>query len=230
MTKGKILIIEDDPSTAVLIGDTLKRENYNIRTVDTLEKARGELSSNVPDMIILDRKLPDGDGIDFCREIRSEAKTNSIPILFLTAFGSKYDKVTGLRVGGDDYLTKPFDFEELVARVEAFFRRMKKEIKPVADVLKTNGVVLDVTRHECRVEGKLIDLWPKEFELLKAFLANKDRVLSKEFLAEYAWNQEYLKSSRTMDITIQRLRKKLGKRKGIIETVKGYGFKLKEKG
>ena len=228
MHKGKVLIIEDDESTVILIRDTLEREHYFARAARTLKSAREDLSRNVPDLIILDRRLPDGEGLDFCRELRSNPGTESVPILFLTAAGGISDKITGLRVGGDDYLTKPFDIDELVVRVEALLRRSKK-VPAVSDkLLKSNGITLDIGRHESKVDGKLVELWPKEFELLKVFLENKGQLLSKDFLAEHVWNREYLESSRTIEISVQRLRKKLGKRGDLIETVKGYGFKLVE--
>ena len=229
MTRPKILIIEDSPSILILLRDTLEREKYFIRTAVNLKKANDELSISIPDLIVLDRRLPDGDGIDFCRELRSSKKTNNIPILFLTAINGISDKITGLRVGGDDYLTKPFNTEELTARIAAILRRSKTTKEAAPAILKTKGIVLDTNRHECRVNGKIIDLWPKEFELLKLFLSNKNRILSKDILAESVWNYEYTPTSRTIEITVQRLRKKLHKIGNIIETIKTYGYILREK-
>jgi len=226
MHKGEILLVEDDRSTVILIKDTLEREKYILQVANNLQKAKNELEMSIPDLIILDRRLPDGDGIDFCREIRSYKRTENVPILFLTAINGVSDKIVGLRVGGDDYLTKPFNIEELIARIDAMLRRIKKITEPSSKVLKARGIELDITRHECKVDGGLIELWPKEFELLKVFLEHKNRIISKEFLSEHVWNYEYSTTSRTIEITVQRLRKKLGKRGNLIETIKTYGYKL----
>ena len=230
MYKAAILLIEDDPSITVLISDTLERERYAVLATNTLHTARGALSRNIPDLIILDRRMPDGDGLDFCRELRADPATKAVPVLFLTAASGLADKVSGLRLGGDDYLTKPFDIDELVVRIEALLRRAKKAEERPEPVLKAEGITLDITRHECRVNGKLVELWPKEFELLRVFLENKGRMLTKDFLAEHVWNRAYLENSRTIEISVQRLRKKLGKRGSCIKTVKGYGFKLDDDG
>jgi len=227
MYKSKILLIEDNAGTIELIKETLEREQYYLRTANNLQKARNEIISYKPNLVILDRRLPDGDGIDFCREIRSNERIKNIPILFLTAVSGISDKITGLKVGGDDYLTKPFNIDELIARIEAMLRRIRPTPKYPAKVLKTKGIELDITRHECKVAGNIIDLWPKEFELLRVFLERKDRVLSKDVLSEYVWSHEYQVTSRTIDTTVQRLRKKLGKKGNIIETVKSYGYRLK---
>lgn len=229
MYRTKILLVEDDNSTITLIKDTLERVNYFVLTTTTISEARAKLSKTVPDLIILDRKLPDGEGLDFCRELRSMDKTKNIPILFLTAFGSTSDKITGLKVGGDDYLPKPFDFEELIARVEAIMRRVKTGVTKESKILSFNGISLNTQNHKCKVSGKTINLWPKEFEVLKTFLENKNSLITKDFLAENVWSREYLTTSRTIEITVQRLRKKLGKKAYLLETVKGYGFKLSEK-
>jgi len=228
MYRPKVLLIEDNKNAIILIEASLENRGCNIHTAGNLAKAREELSKFIPDIIILDRILPDGDGIDFCREIRSYDKTKNIPILFLTAMGAISDKVLGLKIGADDYLTKPFDIEELAARVEAILRRANKIEETSSKVLKAKGIILDIASHECRVYGKQIKLWPKEFEVLKVLLEKKNKLLTKDFLSEHVWGEEYFDASRTIEITVQRLRKKLGKQGNLIETVKGYGYKLKE--
>ncbi|OGS28184.1 MAG: hypothetical protein A2297_03880 [Elusimicrobia bacterium RIFOXYB2_FULL_48_7] len=226
MHRGKILLIEDDPSTVFLITETLKREKYLVYTAVNLKIARGVLGSKIPGLIILDRGLPDGDGLDFCKEIRNYRKTRNIPVLFLTASSDVSDKITGLRAGGDDYLTKPFNIDELSARVEAMMRRTTVMQAPAVEILNYKGIELDITGHECRVDGRKVNLWPKEFGLLELFLERKGRVLSKDVLSENVWGREYQVTSRTIEMTVQRLRKKLGKKGKLIETVKAYGYKL----
>src|SRR3989339_253393 len=136
MYRPKILLVEDNINTKDLIETSLENKKCNVHIAINLMKAREELSQFLPDIIILDRKLPDGDGIDFCREIRSYDRTKNIPILFLTAMGTMSDKILGLKIGGDDYLIKPFDIEELAARVEAILRRTKKIEETSSKTLK----------------------------------------------------------------------------------------------
>ncbi|MDD5686725.1 MAG: response regulator transcription factor [Elusimicrobia bacterium] len=228
MYRPKILLIEDDKNIKTLLEINLEGRKYNVHTAESLAKAREELNGFTPDIMILDRKLPDGDGIDFCREIRSYEKTKHIPILFLTAMSKMSDKLLGLRIGGDDYLTKPFDIEELVARVEAIFRRLRKTEETLPKILKTKGIELNLNSHECFVKNTKIKLWPKEFETLKIFLEKKNKLMTKDYLSENIWGWEHSTYSRNIDITIQRLRKKLGKQGSVIETVKGYGYILRE--
>jgi DNA-binding response OmpR family regulator len=228
MQKNRILLLEDDDNIAILIKDTLERENFFVSISTTIKEARQKMSKSSYDLMILDRKLSDGDGIDFCREIRSCIKTKDIPIIFLTAMDLISDKITGLKVGGDDYLTKPFDYEELLARVEAIFRRSNKKNDKKNHILEVFGIILDKESHECKINNQNIDLWPKEFELLKIFMENPTKVLSKDILAENIWNMDYMNSSRTIEMTIQRLRKKLNEKSYLIKTVKGYGFKFQD--
>jgi DNA-binding response OmpR family regulator len=225
--KGKVLVVEDDARTQTLIVQILEKEGYKAKPADSLWKAQADMDRFVPDLVLLDRKLPDGDGLDFCRKLRSGDRTRGLPVLFLTSKDTLTDKVVGLKMGGDDYLTKPFQAEELLARIEALLRRNKDET-PDSSRLKVNGISLDRDKHECFVGSKKVDLWPKEFELLEVFLGRPGRLLSKEFLSERVWGHEFFPTSRAIEIAIQRLRRKLGPEGRRIETVKGYGFKLEE--
>jgi DNA-binding response OmpR family regulator len=228
MNRAFVFIVEDDPKIKRLVCQTLEKEGFQVKSAGSLFRARNEICRNLPDLIILDRGLPDGDGADFCQELRTSERTKHIAVLFLTVKRGLTDRITGLKIGGDDYLSKPFRLEELVARVEAILRRVKRDIKYVPKVFKTKGIMLDIDKHECRVGEKAVKLWPKEFELLQTFLERQGRVLSREFLSERVWDWGYLESSHTIDTTVQRLRKKLGKRADLIETVKGYGFRIKD--
>jgi DNA-binding response OmpR family regulator len=139
------------------------------------------------------------------------------------------EKVTGLKIGGDDYLTKPFQIEELVARVEALLRRAGHAAKEVPHTIETKDIVLDEDKHECTVAGDPVVLWPKEYELLKIFLQQPGRLLSREYLSEHVWALTYFETTHTIDTTVQRLRKKLGACGKMIETVRGYGYRFNEK-
>ncbi len=228
MSRAKILIIEDDAATQRLVVKILEKEGYRILAADSLWKAKNNLARFMPDLILLDRRLPDGDGLDFCREVKSEERTKGLPVIFLTSKDSVMDKVVGLKMGGDDYLTKPFQAEELLARIEALLRRTKPESASQVKVLQAHGITLDLDRHQCSESRRIVDLWPKEFELLQVFMEKPGRLLSKEFLSERVWGHEFFPTSRAIEISIQRLRKKLGPKGDCIETVKGYGFKLQE--
>jgi DNA-binding response OmpR family regulator len=227
---GRVLIVEDDAKTSGLISELLGQEGYQVQTASSLFMAQGRLRQRQPDLVILDRRLPDGDGCDFCRQLKADPSTKAIPVLFLTSKSSTTDKVVGLKIGGDDYLAKPFDLEELLARVEALLRRASREPDDVAKVLENGGVQLDLGRHLCTAGGKKVALWPMEFELLQAFLERPGRLLSKEFLSERVWGHELLTNSRAIETSIQRLRRKLGPRGRNIETVKGFGFRWQDEG
>jgi len=229
MNQNVIFVVEDEAKTQQLISETLKTEGFEVKCANSLFRARCEIDRIIPSLIILDRRLPDGDGADFCQQIRMAERTKDIPVLFLSAKGGLADRVTGLKMGGDDYLSKPFQLEELTARIEALLRRTKRDTEQASKVLQTKGIVLDLDKHECRVDGKVVRLWPKEFELLQTLMETPGRLLSRNFLSEKVWGFGYVDSSHTLDTTIQRLRKKLGKRKDQIETVKGYGYRLRNK-
>ena len=228
MSQANILLVEDDAQTQNLIRQILETEGYKVRVAPSIFRAQGEVKRLVPDLVILDRRLPDGDGIAFCRQIKAAAETSGLPILFLTAKGSISDRVLGLKLGGDDYLVKPFQCDELLARVEALFRRVKSGEEPAAKILEVHGIVLDLDRHQCRIGKRGVRLWPKEFELLQSFMERPGRLLSKEFLSERVWGHEFFTSSRAIETAVQRLRRKLGAKGQLLETVKGYGFRLQE--
>jgi DNA-binding response OmpR family regulator len=228
----QVLIVEDDRSVSALVQQTLKKEGYDCLEASSLGEAREALRDRVPDLIILDRILPDGDGLDYCAEIRSQSATKTLPILFLTAKAEGEDRVNGLKIGADDYLPKPFLLEELLARIEVIFRHASPSVPPnEPSFMKWEGILLDLSKHECTVDQRPVELWPKEFKLLKLFLENRGRSLSKEYLAREIWETELgnMAGSRAIDITVQRLRQKLGKTGDLIQTIRGYGFSFKAK-
>ncbi|MFA6584597.1 MAG: response regulator transcription factor [Elusimicrobiaceae bacterium] len=223
--KTTVLLLEDDPTIAHLIGQILEKEAYVVKKAKNIKLAQKLLEEHPPDIVIADRRLPDGDGLDFCRELKSRHETSGIPIMFLTSKDSTTDKVLGLKMGGDDYLTKPFQVDELLARVEVLLRRFAPEEK-TNPILVHGGIELDPEKHTCRCEAKDLALWPKEFELLKIFLSKPGKVISKEFLSQHIWGHDFISRSRAIEMSVRRLKAKLGPKGYFIKTVKGYGYKL----
>ena len=228
MSAWPILVVEDDSHLRQLLSNVLEKEGYTVRAANSLAQAAAELRRNPPRVVILDRHLPDGDGLELCRQLRSEDRMKSVAILFLTVKDSTADRVVGLKMGADDYLSKPFQVDELLARVDALLRRAKPAPPATGEPLVHQNIHLDLEAHECRVGSRSVQLWPKEFDLLKLFLERPGRVLSKDFLSERIWGHEFFANSRAVEVTIQRLRRKLGAKGRLIETIRSYGYKFRE--
>lgn len=226
--KISILIVDDDKGITAMVEHLLQEEGYAVRTADTLFKAQGMVRKSPPDLIILDRQLPDGDGVDFCIQLRKDERTIKTPILFLTSKKSVVDRVLGLRVGGDDYLVKPFSNEEILARLKAILRRTMDTAQAEKVVLTGGPVRLDLDARRAYLNKEEIGLWPKEYELLSAFLRNPDRVLSREVLLDRVWGVDkgVELSTNVVDVTVGNLRKKLGSFGKAITAVRGVGFRL----
>ena len=225
--KPFILAVDDDKSVLSLVTDLLREAGYEVKGVASGFQARGALLRRRPDLMILDRNLPDTEGVEFLKEVRGQPGNETLPILFLTARHSPKEKVEGLRSGGDDYLTKPFSKEELLARVEAVLRRIQRPTEP-SHVLKGKGILLDLDRKEAEVKGKPVHLSPKEFELLAVFMEKRGRVLSRRFLLENVWGagMDLRLNSKTVDVAIGRLREALGSFGNNIVAVQSYGYRL----
>jgi two-component system, OmpR family, response regulator RegX3 len=223
----RVLIVEDEPSLAESIEYTLEREGFRpIVALDggaAIERFRAER----PGLVLLDLMLPQLSGLDVCRIIRAES---TVPIVILTAKGGEADKVAGLELGADDYVTKPFSMRELVSRVRAQLRRAgMSSTDAVVELLTGGPVVMDVPRHEVRVDGGLVTLPPKEFELLETFLLRKGRLLTRDFLIEEVWGADYYGDTRTLDVHVKRLRQKLESdphRPEHLVTVRGLGYRF----
>lgn len=228
MAKTRVLVIDDDPLIRSLVEDLLGSSGYAVKTVSSAFQARGALLRWGPDLVILDRGLPDVEGAVFIKEIRSQKASAPLPVLFLTARNSAADKTEGLRAGGDDYLAKPFDSGELLARVEALLRRTRPAEAASAAVLRVKGLVLDLDKHEALVSGKPVHLPPKEFELLSVFVEKRGRVLSRRFLLERVWGvgMDLSMNTKTVDVAVGRLRTALGKLGERIVAVQSYGYRL----
>ena len=222
-SKQKILIVDDDENIAELISLYLTKECYETQIVHDGESALLAVPSFKPDLILLDLMLPGIDGYQVCRELR---KDTAVPIIMLSAKGEVFDKVLGLELGADDYIIKPFDSKELVARVKAVLRRTKKQEIPREYHYKE--LTVDMKSRKVWENGRSVDLTLKEFELLRYLLENQGTVLSREKILEKIWGYEIYGETRTVDVHIRTLRQKLGDSGSLIETVRGVGYRIGE--
>ncbi|HWJ32917.1 MAG TPA: response regulator transcription factor [Gaiellaceae bacterium] len=216
---GTILLVEDEPSVGELVRGYLGRNGYRVVWVRSGEDALVEMDRHPFRMVILDIGLPGIDGFDVCRQIRGRSQ---VPILMLTARDEEPDRVVGLEVGADDYLTKPFSPRELVARMKAIFRRT--EPQEHRDSFSLGDVELDRESRDVTVGGEPVELTAKEFDLLAFFMANAGVVVSRDTLLDRVWGQEYPGGTRTVDVHVAQLRRKLG-RPDLIRTLRGAGYK-----
>jgi DNA-binding response OmpR family regulator len=218
-----ILVVEDESSIASFVSLYLKNAGYSVRTAATGTEALSQAATGDASLIILDLMLPDIDGIEVCRRIR---KTSDVPILMLTARDEDVDKIIGLEVGADDYLTKPFNPRELVARVKSILRRATPERRQVESAqLKHGELKIDAGRREVHVGEQEIQLAPKEFDLLWELLDHKGLVLTRDQLLERVWGYTFAGDTRTVDVHVRQLRRKLGDASPIV-TVWGVGYKV----
>jgi two-component system response regulator RegX3 len=224
----QILIVEDEDSLADSIRYNLEREGFRVQVAGDGVAALAAFRAEQPRLVILDLMLPQASGLDVCRAIRAES---NVPMIMVTAKDAEADKVTGLELGADDYVTKPFSMRELISRVRANLRRARMTI-PEADgdeVLWGGPVELDVARHEARVGGEPVAFPPKEFELLETLLRRKGRLLTRDFLIEEVWGSDYFGDTKTLDVHVKRIRKKLEMdphRPAHLLTVRGLGYKF----
>ena len=227
-TSYRILVVDDEPSITEFVEYALTREGYEADVVNSGEDAFDLAGKNKYDMFILDIMLPGMDGYELCRRLRT---TTAAPVLFLSARDTELDKVVGLEIGGDDYLTKPFGVRELIARVRALLRRASgQEVTGVSNTITASGITLDEDAHTAAGDKGEIDLTPREFELLAALMKNAGKVVSREDLLRDAWGWEYLTETKTVDTHIKRLRDKItqaGYDPALVETVRGYGYRFK---
>jgi DNA-binding response OmpR family regulator len=218
-----VLVVEDETSIASFVALYLKNAGYKIRTVGTGQEALEGLASERPDLVVLDLMLPDIDGIEVCRRIR---RSSDVPILMLTARDEDVDKIIGLEVGADDYLTKPFNPRELVARVKSILRRSVPERRELQTKQMTHGdLQIDAGRREVRVGEEEIQLAPKEFDLLWELLDHRGIVLTRDQLLERVWGYTFAGDTRTVDVHVRQIRRKLGDASPIV-TVWGVGYKV----
>ncbi|MEW6353607.1 MAG: phosphate regulon transcriptional regulator PhoB [Pseudomonadota bacterium] len=223
---GKILIIEDEPAISEMLGFTLARAGYAYDTVANAEQAQAKILAEPPMLILLDWMLPGISGVDYARRLKKEKLTAQVPIIMLTARGEQEDKIKGLESGADDYVTKPFSPQELLARIKAVLRRTAPQA--VDEVIEIDELRLDPAGHRVTARGETLEMGPTEFRLLHFFMTHSERVYSRGQLLDLVWGRSVYVEERTVDVHIRRLRRAL-ERHGhdrLIQTVRGAGYRL----
>ncbi|OBZ10654.1 DNA-binding response regulator [Bacillus sp. FJAT-27264] len=220
----KVLVVDDEPGIVSAIAYALRREGYDVDTAGDGEEALGKVSTFQPDALVLDVMMPRMSGYDVCRKLENRS---DIGIILLTVKNDIVDKIIGLELGADDYMTKPFEIRELLARVKALLRRLdKKGVDTKTELIQYGTLKVQPDHRSVQIAGEQLDLTPKEFDLLHLLLSHPQRVYMREELLEQVWEMDYAGGTRTVDIHIQRLRKKLGEPyQNILQTVYGVGYK-----
>lgn len=226
--RQRVLVVEDEPGLAESVRYALETEGFEVIVADSGAGGLESTRINDPDLVVLDLMLPGMSGLDVCRQIRS---SSDVPIIMLTAKDSEADKVSGLELGADDYMTKPFSMRELIARVRAHLRRAAKTglLAGSNEVLRGGPIELDIDAHVTRVDGGDVELRPKEFELLESLMRRKNRLAARHTLIDEVWGPSYFGDTKTLDVHVKRLREKLepdpSKPRHIV-TVRGLGYKF----
>jgi len=227
MAKRRILIVEDEQDVAGLIKHAVERTgDAEAEVVVSGDSALKAVAERPPDLVLLDLNLPVLDGVEVCRILRSRSDTKQLPIIILTARGAEDDKVTGLEIGADDYISKPFSLRELTARIRAVLRRSTTAAEPIAPVYRGSRLMADFDAVAVAVDGSAVRLTRREFELLRFLVQNKNRVVSRDRLLERVWGYDRMVETRSVDVHIGRLRSKLGAAGRQVETVVGLGYRF----
>jgi len=229
MQKMKILVVEDEAPIQELLQFNLERKKYVVHVADSGEDALEQAATVQPDLILLDIMLPGVDGLEVCKRLKNTPKTAGIPIIMLTALCEEADVVTGLELGADDYVTKPFSPRVLLARVKAALRRIKTMDTPEHDdVVSLHGIKIDEARFKVTVDGNEVTLTSTEFKVLQLMAQQPGRVFTRYQIVDAVHGEDYPVTDRSVDVQIVGLRKKLGKAGQFIETVRGIGYRFKE--
>ena len=218
----KILIIEDQSNIIELIRFNLEQAGYQVDYALDGEAGLEQINKNRYDLLILDLMLPKIDGLTLCTMLRKQPETHKMPIIMLTAKSTELDKIVGLEMGADDYVTKPFSVRELIARIKALLRRVDEVVEE--EILQVGDIIINSREYTVTNAGKPVELTFKEFMLLKCLVENRGRVMTRDFLLDKIWGYEYYGESRTVDVHIRHLRSKLGE--DLITTVRGIGYKI----
>ncbi|MHC1721322.1 MAG: response regulator [Clostridiaceae bacterium] len=227
MPEDKILIVDDETNIRELIDFNLKKEGYKTITADNGISALKMIKEEKPSLILLDLMLPGMNGLDVCKEVRRTLGISSTPIIIISAKGEEFDRVLGLELGADDYITKPFSIRELIVRVKVVLRRTAPYF--ASNSISFKDIDIDFERREVKKGGIKVDLTMKEFELLEILIKNKGRVLTRDFLLDKIWGYEYIGETRTVDVHIRHLRQKIemdDKNPQLIETIRGVGYRF----
>jgi two-component system phosphate regulon response regulator PhoB len=225
---GRILVIEDDPDILEILDYNLSNEGFEVTTATDGERGLRAVAANKPALVVLDLMLPGIPGLEVCRRLRDNKSWRDIPIIMVTAKEEEADVVTGLELGADDYITKPFRVRELVARVHAVLRRTTERVAEEHERIERDGIVIDTIRHEVQVDGQPVELTLAEFRLLAALAARPGRVFARARLVQEITAGGYQISERNVDVHVAALRRKLGPSGDMISTVRGIGYKFKE--
>ena len=224
MKKPRVLIVEDESSIAELLAVNLRHNGFEPIWAEDGESAQRELDAVLPDLILLDWMLPGRSGLELARQWRKDARTKAVPILMVTARGDEPDKVSGLDAGADDYITKPFSTQEMLARIRAVLRRRAPET--AAERVEVGELVLDAATHRVTWQGNPLKMGPTEFKLLAYLMRNAERVHSRAQLLDKVWGDHVFIEERTVDVHVKRLREALGAASAMVETVRGAGYRF----
>ena len=222
---SKIYCVEDDTNIRELIAYTLQSAGFSVKGFECAEDFFKEIEKELPDLVLLDIMLPDIDGTQILRKLRSSARTANICVILLTAKSERMDKIRGLDMGADDYITKPFDVLELISRVKALLRRANAS-HPSEHTITVSEILLDTRKRNVSVSGRDISLTYKEYELLHMLMSADGNVVSRESIISHIWDTDFEGESRTLDVHIRTLRQKLGEAGNHIETVRNVGYKI----
>lgn len=236
----RILVIEDEANIQELLKYNLEKNGYKVTVAADGAEGLEEAIANIPDLILLDLMLPGLDGLEVCKRLRMEKRTRKIPVFMLTAKSEELDKVLGLELGADDYITKPFSIKELIARIRAAMRRISEDKtdevfeEEKVKTLKIRDIEIDCEKYEVRKNGEKIALTLKEFELLKMLVENRGKVLTRDFLLDKIWGYDYVGETRTVDVHIRHVRQKINDDEEgsgqMIETIRGVGYRFISEG
>ena len=222
----KVLVVDDEPDVVELVSYHLKNAGYKVQGVTNPNVSIGTARTFLPDLVILDIMMPDLNGTQICRILRSDPELKTVPIIFLTARGEENDRVVGFEAGCDDYVSKPFSVKELVLRVQSNLRRAGKPVPEKVKHLRVGKIVLDRERHQTSVAGQRVELTVTEFKLLQRLMERLGRVQTREHLLVEVWNYQTEIETRTVDTFMRRLREKLGREGARIETIRGVGYRM----
>lgn len=228
MADEKVLIVDDEEHIVELLQFNLVNAGYKVITANNGLDALKKVKENKPDLLLLDLMLPGMDGLDVCKEIKRDKETSKTSIIMLTAKSEELDKILGLELGADDYITKPFSIRELLARVKAVLRRSNSD-EISEEIYELGRLKVDFERHEVLINNEKVELTLKEFELLEILIKNKGEILRRETLLDKVWGYEYIGETRTVDVHIRYLRKKIeddDKNPKFIETIRGVGYRF----
>ncbi|MCG3205013.1 MAG: Transcriptional regulatory protein SrrA [Elusimicrobia bacterium] len=223
--KRKILVVDDDPDIRRLVETVLERDGFSVQSASSAAEFFKTLAAFKPDLVVLDLQLPDMDGFGIIKKLRADPMTLHLPVVMLTVQSIDSYKIAGLEIGADDYIVKPFNHGEFVARIKALLRRSKPK-DPSHGIVEASGIRLNLDQHRVEIDNKVVDLSPKEFDLLAALMRAKNTVLTRETLCESVWGHELVGNTRTVDVHVGRLRRKLGAHEKKIETVERIGYRF----